>query len=181
MAYWKDQPGIGVNIVDKLLNYTILSPASVVEWALGKEGKRLGEAFVYEMVSATVGKVTGRVRQVVRATKAPGLTAEQRGLLEATAERERGSMRELFKLMEDLLVGWASGSKDELVQSGDGESESEKMIKQWGERWLRVFRRKFAVEEAWFLEVGKEKIEDVVPVPVPEANGGGIESVEMVE
>lgn len=31
-AYWKDQPGIGVNIVDKLLNYTILSPTSVVEW-----------------------------------------------------------------------------------------------------------------------------------------------------
>jgi nuclear cap-binding protein subunit 1 len=148
MEYWKDQPGIGVNIVDKLLNYTILSPASVVEWALGKQGKRLGEAFVYEMVSATVGKVTGRVRQVVRATKAPGLTSEQRKLLEGSAESERGSMRELFRLMEDLLVGWASGSKDQVLESGDGESEGEKMVRQWGERWLRVFRRKFAVEEA---------------------------------
>jgi nuclear cap-binding protein subunit 1 len=148
MEYWKDQPGIGVNIVDKLLNYTILSPASVVEWALGKQGKRLGEAFVYEMVSATVGKVTGRVRQVVRATKAPGLTSEQRKLLEGPAESERGSMRELFRLMEDLLVGWASGSKDQVLESGDGESEGEKMVRQWGERWLRVFRRKFAVEEA---------------------------------
>lgn len=178
MAYWKDQPGTGVNIVDKLLNYTVISPASVVEWALGKEGKRLGEAFVYEMVSATVKKVTGRVRQVVRASKAAGLTAEQRGVSEATAERERGSMGELFRLMEDLLVGWASGSKDQLVQSGDGESEAEKMIRQWGERWLRVFRRKLAVEEAWFLEVGKEKVEDVV---IPEANGGAVENVEMVE
>jgi nuclear cap-binding protein subunit 1 len=177
MEYWKDQPGIGVNIVDKLLNYTILSPASVVEWALGKQGKRLGEAFVYEMVSATIGKVTGRVRQVVRATKAPGLTAEQRKLLEEGAERERGSMRELFRLMEDLLVGWASGSKDQVLESGDGTSEAEKMVRQWGERWLRVFRRKFAVEEAWYLEVGKEKVEDVVP----EANGGASEVVEMVE
>jgi nuclear cap-binding protein subunit 1 len=178
MEYWKDQPGIGVNIVDKLLNYTILSPASVVEWALGKQGKRLGEAFVYEMVSATIGKVTGRVRQVVRATKAPGLTSEQRKLLEGSAESERGSMRELFRLMEDLLVGWASGSKDQVLESGDGESEGEKMVRQWGERWLRVFRRKFAVEEAWGLEVGKQRVEDVVAVP--EANGGnGV--VEMVE
>jgi nuclear cap-binding protein subunit 1 len=178
MEYWKDQPGIGVNIVDKLLNYTILSPASVVEWALGKQGKRLGEAFVYEMVSATVGKVTGRVRQVVRATKAPGLTSEQRKLLEGSAESERGSMRELFRLMEDLLVGWAGGSKDQVLESSDGESEGEKMVRQWGERWLRVFRRKFAVEEAWGLEVGKQRVEDVVAVP--EANGGnGV--VEMVE
>jgi nuclear cap-binding protein subunit 1 len=178
MEYWKDQPGIGVNIVDKLLNYTILSPASVVEWALGKQGKRLGEAFVYEMVSATVGKVTGRVRQVVRATKAPGLTSEQRKLLEGSAESERGSMRELFRLMEDLLVGWAGGSKDQVLESGDGESEGEKMVRQWGERWLRVFRRKFAVEEAWGLEVGKQRVEDVVAVP--DANGGnGV--VEMVE
>jgi nuclear cap-binding protein subunit 1 len=177
MEYWKDQPGIGVNIVDKLLNYTILSPASVVEWALGKQGKRLGEAFVYEMVSATIGKVTGRVRQVVRATKAPGMTAEQRKLLEGPAESERGSMRELFRLMEDLLVGWASGSKDQVLESGDGESAGEKMVRQWGERWLRVFRRKFAVEEAWSLEVAREKVENVVAVP--EANGGN-EGLEMV-
>jgi nuclear cap-binding protein subunit 1 len=178
MEYWKDQPGIGVNIVDKLLNYTILSPASVVEWALGKQGKRLGEAFVYEMVSATVGKVTGRVRQVVRATKAPGLTSGQRKLLEGPAESERGSMRELFRLMEDLLVGWASGSKDQVLESGDGESEGEKMVRQWGERWLRVFRRKFAVEEAWGLEVGKQRVEDVVAVPEANGGNGGVEMVE---
>jgi nuclear cap-binding protein subunit 1 len=74
-------------------------------------------------------------------------------------------------------VGWASGSKDQVLESGDGTSEAEKMVRQWGERWLRVFRRKFAVEEAWYLEVGKEKVEDVVP----EANGGASEVVEMVE
>jgi nuclear cap-binding protein subunit 1 len=176
MEYWKDQPGIGVNIVDKLLNYTILSPASVVEWALAKQGKRLGQAFVFEMVSATVGKVTGRVRQVVRAKNAPGLLPEQRKLLEETAERERVGMRELFGVMEDALVGWASGSKDQMVQSGDGDSEGEKMIRQWGERWLRVFRRKFAVEEAWFLEVGKMNVEDGVK---DETNGEMV--TEMVE
>jgi nuclear cap-binding protein subunit 1 len=76
MGYWKDQPGVGVNIVDKLLNYTILSPGSVIEWALAKEGTRLSMAYVYEMVSATIGKVTGRVRQVVRGNNVPGLLPE---------------------------------------------------------------------------------------------------------
>ncbi len=153
MEYWKDQPGIGVNIVDKLLNYTILSPGSVVEWALAKEGTRLGEAHVYEMVSATIGKVTGRVRQVVRARIVLGLLPEQKELMRETAERERASMKELFALMEDSLAGWASGSKDQTVQSGDGDNGEKKMVRQWGERWLRVFRRKFAVEEAWYLEM----------------------------
>jgi nuclear cap-binding protein subunit 1 len=179
MVYWKDQPGIGVNIVDKLLNYTILSPESVIEWALAKEGKRLSEAFVFEMVSATVGKVTGRVRQVVRAKNVPGLLVEQRKILEETAERERKSMKELFGVMEDSLLAWASGSKDQMVQSGDGNSDAEKMVRQWGERWLRVFRRKFAVEEAWFLEVEKEKVEGGID---GEANDEGNEMVaEMVE
>jgi nuclear cap-binding protein subunit 1 len=117
MEYWKDQPGIGVNIVDKLLNYTILSPASVVEWALGKQGKRLGEAFVYEMVSATIGKVTGRVRQVVRATKAPGLTAEQRKLLEEGAERERGE----YAGVVPVDGGSTCGLGERIEGSGAGE------------------------------------------------------------
>jgi nuclear cap-binding protein subunit 1 len=170
MEYWKDQPGIGVNIVDKLLNYTILSPGSVVEWALGQEGGRLSEAHVFEMVSATVGKVTGRVRQVVRATKVSGLLEEQKALVEATAKRERQSMKELFEGMEDMLTGWASGSKDQMVESGDM-ADGDAMVKQWGERWLRVFRRKFAVEEAWAGEVEK------VVAPIVAGNG----EVKMVD
>ena len=62
------------------------------------------------------------------------------------------------------------------MQTGDVDSDADTMVRQWGERWLRVFRRKFAVEEAWSLEVAKEKVEDVVA----EANGGS-ESVEMIE
>ncbi|KUJ20138.1 uncharacterized protein LY89DRAFT_472300 [Mollisia scopiformis] len=154
MNYWRDQPGVGVSIVDKLLNYTILSPNTVVEWALAKEGPRLGEPHVYEMVSATMNKVTRNVRRVVQAHHVLGPSPEKE-MLRETAERERASMKELFALMEDSLTGWASGSKDQTIQSGDGTSGDEKMVRQWGERWLRVFRRKFAVEEAWYLEVEK--------------------------
>jgi nuclear cap-binding protein subunit 1 len=161
MEYWKDQPGIGVNIVDKLLNYTILSPGSVVGWALGKESVRLSEAFVFEMVSVTIGKVTGRVRQVVNAKNARGLLPEQKALLEETVERERKSMKELFQIMEDALVAWATDTKDQNIESGDLGGAEDAMIRQWGERWLRVFRRKFAVEEAWFLEAERERVDDV--------------------
>jgi nuclear cap-binding protein subunit 1 len=161
MEYWKDQPGVGVNIVDKLLNYTILSPASVIQWAIAKDGQKLGETFVFEMISATVGKVTRRVRQVVRARDAKGLLPEQKSLLSETVERERKGMKELFQIMEDALTGWATGSKDQQVESGDMGME-DAMIRQWGERWLRVFRRKFAVEEAWYLESEKEKQEETI-------------------
>jgi nuclear cap-binding protein subunit 1 len=161
MAYWKDQAGVGVNIVDKLLNYTILSPTSVIEWALAREGERLAEAFVYEMVSSTVGKVTNRVRQVVKAKDDGGFDADQKKILEDTAERERKNMKDLFQLMEDSLTGWATGSKDQQIESGDMGTE-DAMVRQWGERWLRVFRRKFAVEEAWFLEAERVKNESPI-------------------
>lgn len=176
MDYWKDQPGIGVNIVDKLLNYTILSPTSVVDWALAREGARLSEAHVFEMISATVGKVTGRVRQVVKAKNTKGLLEEQKKILDETAERERRGMKELFQVMEDSLVGWATGSKDQAQESGDMGPE-DAMIRQWGERWLRVFRRKFAVEESWYLEAEKE----AEKASVEEANGAAPEVVMKVD
>lgn len=155
MAYWKDQPGIGVNIVDKLLNYTILSPASVIEWALTRQGERLGQSFVFEMVSATVGKVTKRMRQVVQAKNAIGLLPEQRKLLEDTAGQERTNMKGLFQLMDEALTNWATGSKS----LPGGNTDEDQMMKQWGQRWLRVFRRKIAVEDTWFTEVERASME----------------------
>jgi nuclear cap-binding protein subunit 1 len=180
MDYWKDQPGIGVNIVDKLLNYTILSPGSVIEWAVSQHGNRLSMSYVYEMVSLTIGKVTGRTRQVVRSSKVPGLTAEQRSLVVQSMQAERKSMKDLFALMEDSLVSWATGSKDQVMQSGDGTSDEEAVIRQWGERWLRVFRRKYAVEEAWFVEVEKVPVIDAAPGEGVLENGN-VDKVEEVE
>ncbi len=151
MQYWQHQPGVGVNIVDKLLNYTILTPSSVVEWALGDSGAKLSETYVFEMVASTVQKVTKRVRQIVTSRDAPGLPADQKAMLDETLGRERVSMRELFTSMEDKLVSWASGSKDQML---DGMSADEgALVKQWGQRWLRVSRRRAAVEEAWFMEI----------------------------
>ncbi|KAL8943958.1 MAG: hypothetical protein Q9216_000771 [Gyalolechia sp. 2 TL-2023] len=156
MDYWVEKPGVGVNVVDKLLNYTILTPLSVVNWALmdniGK-GKILTHAHIYEMVASTVHKVTNRVRQIVIARNQPGLPTEQMAMLDETLEKESKEMKELFATMEDALAGVASGVVDEMAESRNQDTEGEALLRGWGERWLRVFRRKMAVEEAWIGEM----------------------------
>jgi nuclear cap-binding protein subunit 1 len=177
MQYWKDQPGVGVNIVDKLLNYTILTPTSVVDWALGDSASKISEAYIFEMVSSTIQKVTKRVRQVVASRDTPGLPADQKAMLYATLDRERQAMRELFASMEDRLVAWASGSKDQMLERDEdtGLAEEGGLVKQWGQRWLRAIRRRAAVEEAWFIEV-----EAAAKARMDDSNGlGNEESMDM--
>ncbi|KAL9108944.1 MAG: hypothetical protein Q9227_006340 [Pyrenula ochraceoflavens] len=161
--YWRDQPGVAVNIIDKLLNYTILTPRCVVEWALQDRldgGKALAQAYAYEMVSNTTTKVTKRVEQIVRAVRRPGLPEDQVEMLKETLERERGEMKTLFAEIEDALVGVADGG----VMAEVGlEGEEGEMVKSWAVRWLRVFRRKLAVEEGWIAE---ELAKPVPPAPM---------------
>ena len=206
MDYWREKPGVGVNVVDKLLNYTILTPNSVIMWALSdqlKRGEGLVLSHVFELVSNTVAKVTNRVRQIViTATRSnhnqqPGssvslLPADQLALLEETVTKERNEMMELFGLIEDVLVGVASGSADEMAESADQDGgKGEAMLRGWGARWLRVFRRKMAVEEAWIeetMEQGRRRqgeaaatvMEGVDAAAGGEIQNGGDEDDDMV-
>ncbi|CAI7583601.1 unnamed protein product [Penicillium viridicatum] len=157
MDYWVDQPGIAINIIDKLLNYTILSPLSVLEWALSESiaaGTILSKPHVFEMISATVGKVTNRMRQIVAARAQPGLYEPQLTIIDETLVRERTDMQALFKYIEDSIVSIAAGSNDEQMERGDGSGTlpEDAIIRQWGRRWLRVFRRKAAVEESFISD-----------------------------
>jgi nuclear cap-binding protein subunit 1 len=155
MDYWREKPGVGVNVVDKLLNYTILTPLSVIQWALvdnlGK-GELLTHAHVYEMVASTMHKVTNRIRQIVLARNQLGLPTEQVSILDETLRKERADMGVLFGTVEDALVGIASGVADEMAESKDQDEDENALLRAWGARWLRVFRRKMAVEEAWVGE-----------------------------
>lgn len=155
MDYWREKPGVGVNVVDKLLNYTILTPLSVIHWALvdnlGK-GEILTHAHIYEMVASTMHKVTNRVRQIVVARNQLGLGTEQATILNETLSKERGDTGLLFATVEDALVGIATGVADEMAESKDQDEPGEALLRAWGARWLRVFRRKMAVEEAWVGE-----------------------------
>ena len=156
MEYWHEKPGIGVNVVDKLLNYTILTPISVLSWALSDQlgkGQGLVLSHVFEMVSSTVTKVTNRVRQIVVARNQPGLPGEQVAILDETLSKERDEMAKLFAVIEDGLVGVAGGSADDMAESADQDLKEEAILRGWGGRWLRVFRRKMAVEEAWVQEM----------------------------
>ncbi len=153
LAYWRDHPGVGVNIIDKLLNYSILTPLSIVEWVLLEHndgGAVLARAYIYEMVSMTVTKVGHRVRQLVNARRQPGLPSDQRSMLDETLSKERAEQSKLFGVIEDALLGFAAGHKDEMIEAenDDGASLEAGLIRDWGARWLRVFRRKAAVEEA---------------------------------
>ena len=164
MDYWQEKPGIGVNVVDKLLNYTILTPISVVLWSLNDQlGK--GDALVlsqtFEMVSSTVTKVTNRVRQIVVARNQPGLPGDQVAILDETLSKERDEMGKLFAVIEESLVGVAGGRGDDMVESADQDFQEEVMLRGWGKRWLRVFRRKMAVEETWVQETLSTGVQDV--------------------
>lgn len=159
VEYWKDQPGTAVNIVDKLLNYTIVTPESVVLWALGPEtlgnGSVLGEGWRYEMVSVTVGKVTNRVRQIVAARVSAvhaALPEDQIKMLDDTLVKERAAMRQLFASIADAVQGVANGSADGFIEADGFSAEEALLVKQWGKRWARVFGRKLAVEEAFVGE-----------------------------
>ncbi|KAI0471095.1 MIF4G like-domain-containing protein [Xylariaceae sp. FL0804] len=148
MAYWSAHPGVAISIVEKLLNYSIVTPAAVIDWALvsdraGQYGHALAKPWVFELVFNTVVKVTGRLRQVVSSGAGAG------------AEAEVAAMRELFKRMDDALVSWSQGTKDQIMDPAVSDG-GEDAIQRWGQRWLRVFRRRSAIEEAFLLESESE-------------------------
>ncbi|KAJ2901930.1 hypothetical protein MKZ38_001231 [Zalerion maritima] len=175
-AFWRHHPGIGVSIVEKLLNYSILTPQSVVHWALtatstvsqsGFAGSLPGDALaaphIFEIVFATVLKVTGRVRQVVinpssAADAAPPSADGAPMDPEQLRTSEIAAMRDLFRVMNDALVSWASATKDEMMETGDSVSEDrDGLVQKWAARWLRVFQRRSAIEESWLLEADKHE------------------------
>lgn len=151
IEYWRFHPGTAVNIIDKLLNYTILTPMSVIEWALQYKldrGRALAQIHIYEMVATTMTKVTNRVRQVVLACTDPALAPEQRAIVDETLVRERQSMRDLFAAIEDAVRPVSEGSQDDMIEAFDAETTEYGLLRTWGDKWLRVWRRKAAIEEA---------------------------------
>lgn len=154
MDYWHAHPGVALSIIEKLLNYSILTPFSVIDWALvgstpangTNGGESLARAHVFEIVLNTVAKVTGRVRQV---HASPDADADDRA-------KEAKNMRDMFRSTNDALASWAGGEKDQLMEgAADDDAEREQLIRRWGQRWLRVFQRKAALEESFLAEAGK--------------------------
>ncbi len=208
MQYWGAHPGVAICIVEKLLNYSILSPAAVVRWALvtntaATHGEGLAYTYVYELVFNTVVKVTGRVRQVVAnsrpkpqeqlskalpsangaaaapavagdamvvdgADAAPATTdteppaaapppvkdeatvAAEAAAAAAARAAEVKAMRVLFFQLQNELEAWTA-------HDAAAATEQSEMVARWAKRWLRVFSRRAAIEEAFLLDVGKAR------------------------
>lgn len=176
--FWTDHPGTAVNIVDKLLNYTIVTPMSVIQWALHDRldgGRALASSQIYELISITMFKVTNRVRQVLRERNNLALPFGQRQQIDEALPRERQGMRDLFAAIEDYIAPVAQGAQDETVERHDGAEEEQQLIQMWGARWARVWRRKAAVEETVVGDAAVEPLEE----PAQEQGEGA--STEQME
>ncbi|KJR83780.1 nuclear cap-binding protein subunit 1 [Sporothrix schenckii 1099-18] len=95
MAFWGAHSGVAVSITEKLLNYAILTPDTIVQWALSKNDQKGASAslavnYVAELVFNTVDKVTRRVHQLVGASQtAATAVAAATQAVEAARERQR--------------------------------------------------------------------------------------------
>ncbi|RCI08094.1 hypothetical protein L249_6278 [Ophiocordyceps polyrhachis-furcata BCC 54312] len=143
MSYWHAHPGVALSIVEKLLNYSILSPQTIIDWTLVSDGanggRSLAQPHLLELVCNTMAKVSERVRHVLT-------------VADATAEgcsQDIQAMRDLFRAIEDGLARWAN--KGQNVMDGGEEAD---MIRRWASRWLRIFRRMAAIEES-YIEAAK--------------------------
>lgn len=192
VAYWQDvQIGSALNIVDKLLNYTILTPSSVVQWALDAQrldgGRALSESWVYEMAERTINKVVGRVGQIVAARMHDDLPADQITMLDAALSEEVQRMRGLFAEIDDALAGIAEGAGEGMLEDADTTADGKEgedakndleFAKGWGVRWRRVWQRKLTVQETVLREAAKVfpgpvKEEEEVKMELDGVNGGG--------
>jgi len=60
-------------------------------------------------------------------------------------------MQAMFQLIEDSLVSITHATNGQMMERGLDPAEDE-IIREWAKRWLRVFRRKSAVEEAFITD-----------------------------
>lgn len=169
--YWADHPGIAVNIIDKLLNYTIVTPEGVLVWALGRDGigggAKLAEHWRYEMVAATMGKVTNRVRNIAShlVLSNASLSEEDREKVAEALKEERGKMVNLFEIILESVTPIWRGESDVFIEA-DFDGEQGALVKEWAAKWVGVFGRKQAVELAL---VSDEAVEARIEVAGTEA------------
>lgn len=173
LGFWQYQAGTGVFLIDKLLNYGIVTPMSVVEWLLVDHvdrGRLLTKNWCYELVVKTTGKLVARVKQVVEKIRDPRLSEEERTTLQAALDQEMADMKAVFAAVEDAVGSIASASEDGMIESSDAlREEDEQILREWGAKWLRVFRRRAAVEESWVKDELARPLLELAAEPEPEA------------
>lgn len=183
-SFWQFQIGTALALIDKLLNYELLQPLDIVEWALIDNidrGAFLAKGWCYELVTNTTTKVVKRVRQLVFDVRDPSRSDSDRASVQTTLDHEINRMKTFFTTIEDALSSVATMSEDGMIESSDQlHAEQDGILKEWGAKWVRFIRRRAAVEENWVRE---ELAKPLPPAPLltevkPEetdekVNGGG--------
>ena len=176
MDYWREHPGVGVNIVDKMVNFQIITPQTVLEWALTDNldrGTALARAWMWELAVQVLDKVVGRVRHVVAAMRRPGLPEEQIQILKEALEREMKVMRDGFGLVADACVAVEKGYEDGMMEASDRLQEEEgALIRGWGARWRRAVQRRLRAVEVGVVEELARPLPEVEEVVVAEEKTG---------
>ncbi|WPH02048.1 cap binding protein [Acrodontium crateriforme] len=181
--FWADHPGTAVNIIDKLLNYTIVTPMSVIGWALQdhlENGRALASSQIYDLIAITMFKVTNRVRQVLRERNNLTLQFSQRQQIDEALPLERQGMRDLFTAIENAVSSVANGTANDMNEQLDSDSADNALIVPWGVRWARVWKRKAAVEEAVVGEAAVGPLEESSAVEEQMVAGDEVEDMDQV-
>ena len=118
---------------------------------------------VFELMASTLQKVANRVRQILNAHNQGDRPSEQLNLIGNTLTEERAEMHNLFSFIESKLESFPQ----------NGQESVQPEIAEWSRRWLRVFRRKWQVEEGWVLQELHRAEKDDVSMENGDAEASG--------
>ncbi|KAL5625600.1 hypothetical protein BROUX41_005660 [Berkeleyomyces rouxiae] len=138
--YWSYHPGTIVALIDRLLGMAVLTPISVVEWALAGAGQNANDstttsssafsrALIFEIVLNTVDRVILRLHQPLDASDLKPDEAMLNGLIKA-----------IDTAIENVQV------------DATAEDDSVSAPATWKARWARVFKRKEVTQKALAAE-----------------------------
>ncbi|KAG5437801.1 hypothetical protein PCANB_000515 [Pneumocystis canis] len=62
IKFWKNQPGIGVTLINKFLNYSIIDTISIIEWVLlDADIEYISKSFTWELIKMALDKLNFKV------------------------------------------------------------------------------------------------------------------------
>lgn len=176
VEYWQHQTGTAVTIALKLVNYQVLTPEGVINWAFsaGVDGGRsLAKVYLWEVVVGVVAKMQAKVRAVVKVARTPGLDDEKRIELRGVVEREVVTFNTLLAQIKTGLATVQSGAASSNSTGVVTTEEEEALIKVWAAKWALAIDR---LEKVLALYVREEMAK---PIPEPEVKPEAMEEVKI--
>ena len=159
MDFWQYRPQVGIHVSSILVNYGVIAPIDVVQWALSVRagsGEGLAVHWVFEMVQSSVEKLSRKVRSdVEHRLKFDTLPEEQLARVDEVLNVEREQLRAMLSYIVGAVDEYAEGKVPKLQEkqaAGELSDEDAERIRDWARRWRAVFQRRTQVEEALVRE-----------------------------